>query len=556
MSWTIRSRRASRSTSSTQRRTTFGADPVQNTRTILQGLAGNMDAQAALGGAKPPMGMVNTGGVIQGWQQGPAPLSGQTPTANVAPVGPGITTTVSPETLAGGDVTVNASQADVEEMARRGITITKGQPFTVPKTDQIIRSGHPELLPPQSRPPAVVNTSNGKPASPTNQPRAPGRQVIVPGATPPAAPAAAAPAAPAAPPAAPAAPPAPPPAAPVITPAPATPAPPAPAVAPVVPPAATPAPPAVAAPPAAPARGGRPEASLLDRYPGSTQVASLGSGTMSDVPGGASGLTFGAPSPPNALAQSDVNAMIQGIDRARGAGRPAGTQTAGVTWTPGGMGTAEKTRDETSQELGKQHDNMAAAYATNMFPYVESLAGYGRGMVTAPGSDFANQWKGRINGVARSLGAPELFNSTVDYDKQHKFLANVISSNPGGMGSDARLAQTLAGNANTTIHELTGADMIKAGIALARIPATARSEWTSMNPSEQAKYGGDYVSYLREFNKTVDPRAYAFDMMNPEQKKTLRADLAAHDDAYSQMFLDSLARVRKQGYLGGNRKMP
>jgi hypothetical protein len=72
-------------------RTTFGADPVQNTRTILQGLFGNMDAQTALGQSRPPKGMADTGQGLQPYQGQPAGSSAP-PTAAVTPSGAPITT--------------------------------------------------------------------------------------------------------------------------------------------------------------------------------------------------------------------------------------------------------------------------------------------------------------------------------------------------------------------------------------------------------------------------------------------------------------------------------
>jgi hypothetical protein len=71
----------------------------------------------------------------------------------------------------------------------------------------------------------------------------------------------------------------------------------------------------------------------------------------------------------------------------------------------------------------------------------------------------------------------------------------------------------------------------------------------------RAKYGY-YNDFLRDFNKTVDPRAFAWEMYNPEQKKTLLEDIDKHDEAYARKLQDSLALVRRNGYLGETRAMP
>jgi hypothetical protein len=132
----------------------------------------------------------------------------------------------------------------------------------------------------------------------------------------------------------------------------------------------------------------------------------------------------------------------------------------------------------------------------------------------------------------------------------------LVTSNPGAGASDARLAATLAGNANVGIHELAGEDMVKVGAAMMRMNAAVRSDWDTMGPQGQAKYGGYYANYLRDVNKTLDLRAFAEDLYNPHQAKSLYDDLKSHDKAYRDNYFNSLDLARRNGYASPVKAMP
>jgi hypothetical protein len=263
----------------------------------------------------------------------------------------------------------------------------------------------------------------------------------------------------------------------------------------------------------------------------------------------------GAPGAPNPLVPGDVAAIQAGMAQARNTPRPPGTRTAYDTMVTG-PGYDEKVLAQTSQERLAADTKLASNYAANIFPYTQALASLGRGVTTAPTTDEVNRMKGWAGGVARSLGFNGVFDSTKNYDELHKWLSQITTNNPVAQGSDARLAATMSGNANTGIHELASADMMKVGVALMRMNAAASSEWLN-NPDIRSKYGY-YNNFLNNFNKTVDPRAFAWDMYNDAQKKDLAADLEAHrkDPTYAAKLKASLDMVRKNGYMGEQRAMP
>jgi hypothetical protein len=479
-------------------------------------------------------------GQTQGVQlpQGVVGVTTTQPTAtspgSVAPSGGGgVGATLSPE-QAVAQVHFNADQAYVKN--HPGVALE--QPINRPLVDVLREQGQGWALPPGAQitggggggsAPGVVDSS-GKPVGPTNQPRlnVPAAQPAASGAAP------AAPAAPTLP-----TPPMPPAGA---TPSPvaATPAPVAPMARPdistspnlrgpggaaIPPPAATPPAPSVNAPRDSMTPG--PRASLQGGVP----IAS----TNALAP------NVGTPGPPSPLVPGDVSAIMAGMNQARGA--PAtGTRVAGdVALGPGSQEAGENKR---AGELLTAHDTAAATYPQTVFPYTQALSLYGRGMTTAPGSDFLNQGKGWANGVARSFGITGPFDTTKEYDSLHKYLAQIVSGNPVAAGSDARLAEVLAGNANTSIHELAGADMIKAGVALQRMTVALDSAWHAMSPQAQAQYGGNYLNYLRDQAPGIDVRAFAQDLYNPEQKKTLHENLQNGTQQDRQNYLDTLALAR------------
>jgi len=488
--------------------------------------------------------------------------------------GPGaINTTASPDTVVSmPDAIVPATVEDV----RNGLATAPGQDVHISGAERMRRFGNSGLLPPGAR--EVPGTggggggggggvvdSTGKLVSPTNPPRllnVPGQP---PAATPAppggatgastASPAVTTPPGPPAPPggpsgassapytgggigavlsgsqAAPAAP----------LPLPPTP----PASPPPAPAAAVPPPPAVAAPPPAsnpPPPPNAPRASLQGGVPIAAANALLAP-------------SVGPAGGPNPLVPGDVAAIAAGMDRARGAGATPGTQQAASGTFATGPGYTERANAAASAERLVADDKLAANYAGNVFPQTQALSLLGRGMTTAPGSDLLNEAKGWAGGVARSMGYSGAFDETKEYDSLHKWLSQIVAGNPVAQGSDARLAATLAGNANTGIHELASSDMLKAGIAMMRMNATASSEWHTMSPAQQAQYGY-YNDFLRDFNKNVDPRAFAWDLYNPQQKKTLLDDINSHDEAYAQKLMNSREMARRNGYLGETRAMP
>jgi len=512
-------------------------NPRANTQLAVQGLSRGLQAQTVLEQARPS-GTFDTGGNLQPYS-GQSRLTSGPYTGGITPQGGGVNRTLSP----GEAMTQVTFQAD-QDYVRRHPDVKLGATVSRPLADVTTEQGFPGILPPGARITTVAPSAgtggvihNGQPASPTNPPR-----LNVPGSAAPPAPPAVQQGGP---------PPAPPggsgtpysgggfgqaiPAAPAAAPATAAP------VAPV------PVAPASPAPPVAPSVNA-PTDSMM---PGPRSALEGGVPVASINPLAPS---TGAGSPPSPAVAGDVSAILRGMQNAR-ASQSRGTQVAGDAVR--GPGIQETSENQRAAELLTTHDTAAANYQQTIFPYTQALSLYGRGMTTAPTTDQVNAFKGWANALARSTGVVnEPFDSTKEYDALHKYLSQIVSGNPVAAGSDARMAAVLSGNANTGIHELAGADMIKAGVALQRMTVALNNQWHAMPSHEQALYGGNYMNYLRDQAAKVDVRAFARDLYNPEQIKTLQADLQNGSREDRLRFLDTLRIARAARLVGDLRVMP
>jgi hypothetical protein len=248
--------------------------------------------------------------------------------------------------------------------------------------------------------------------------------------------------------------------------------------------------------------------------------------------------TLGPAAPPSAAVGGDVAAMMRGIDNARANPSVGGPQTAQANGTFSvGPGINERGEWQASQQAYDGALKAQQNYNTARFPYEQALSGYGRGVVTGPGADYINQAQDFIRTRLQGLGIPvgDLSSKTALYDAQHKWLSSIVAQNPVAAGSDARLAQVLGGSATTSINQVAGDDMMKAGTVMLRAPEVATRVWQNMSPQEQAQYG-TYLRWQQEFNRNVDMRALGTDLYNPTQKKDLRDQLTKGSEEEARRF--------------------
>jgi hypothetical protein len=137
---------------------------------------------------------------------------------------------------------------------------------------------------------------------------------------------------------------------------------------------------------------------------------------------------------------------------------------------------------------------------------------------TGPNSDWRNTAKSFVNslspGVAQSLGWT---GQIQNYDEFKKILTNYASSVSGslGTGTDARLNAAVTGNANPNISSLANQDILAKTIAAEKMRSA--QDYAFQNSGLTTDKFNQWQS---QWNKAVNPEAFVFSAMNPQQQQT------------------------------------
>jgi uncharacterized tellurite resistance protein B-like protein len=147
-----------------------------------------------------------------------------------------------------------------------------------------------------------------------------------------------------------------------------------------------------------------------------------------------------------------------------------------------------------------------------------------------------------LRGVVAMLGGPA--EAATDYDKANKYLTQYASAKANGIGNgtDAQLAATVSGNANTKIANLASQDVVKVNLGLERM------EQARLDAFERTK--SDYGKWKSQFGATMDPRVFVADQI----------DLGKAQKMYSAMKPEEQAKFKAQynwalqnGYITGHK---
>lgn len=152
------------------------------------------------------------------------------------------------------------------------------------------------------------------------------------------------------------------------------------------------------------------------------------------------------------------------------------------------------------------------------------------GINTGPGTDLRNTAKSFFNSLAPDTAKAIGWTGDVkNYDEFKKILTNYASSVSGslGTGTDARLNAAVTGNANPGISNLANEDILAKTIAAEKMRAAQDYAFQNSNLTTDK-----FNQWQSQWNKNVDPDAFVFTSMNPQQQ---------------QAFLD---RQNKAGTLG------
>lgn len=163
-------------------------------------------------------------------------------------------------------------------------------------------------------------------------------------------------------------------------------------------------------------------------------------------------------------------------------------------------------------------------------------------ITTGPGTDWRNTFASAlqstpgIGAALKAMGANDPA-SIQNYDEYKKILTNYASSVSGslGTGTDARLNAAVTGNANPGISNLANEDILTKTIAAEKMRQAQDYAFQNSGLSTD-----QFNKWQSQWNKAVDPAAFVYADMNPQQraaflKRQTPAQLAQFKNSFNSL---------------------
>jgi hypothetical protein len=202
-----------------------------------------------------------------------------------------------------------------------------------------------------------------------------------------------------------------------------------------------------------------------------------------------------------------------------GSAVPPGTLQTGLP--PGQAAGADVAAAGSANDLHSLYSSVATSGArlyqlNTALSSLQALGTTGTGPGTAERNNIASYLQSipLLGSIMPGVNPTKIAN----FDEATKYLTAYASNQASNMGAgtDAKLATALSGNASTHISNLAATNVVKATIGLERMQqAQAQAFQQSGLPAAQ------YDQWSTNWNKTTDARAYAFDLMSPQQRGTM-----------------------------------
>jgi hypothetical protein len=166
------------------------------------------------------------------------------------------------------------------------------------------------------------------------------------------------------------------------------------------------------------------------------------------------------------------------------------------------------------------------------------------GIQTGPGTDWRNTAKSFFNALAPDMAKKIGWTGDVqNYDEFKKILTNYASSVSGSLGSgtDARLNAAITGNANPGISKMANEDILAKTMAAEKMRAA--QDYAFQNSGLTTDKFNQWQS---QWNKSVNPDAFVFTSMNPQQQQ---AYLKRQTPAQMAKFKSDLGNLVRAGLI-------
>jgi hypothetical protein len=194
----------------------------------------------------------------------------------------------------------------------------------------------------------------------------------------------------------------------------------------------------------------------------------------------------------------------------------------GAAGLPPGAGEAEKIAGEASgSQLAKDRDR-AANFQRDVFPLAQAIPALEKlgTKGTGPGTEIVNNLKSFVLSNVPGISEKDpVFNSVPTYDKAKKYLTDFVNQT-GNSGTNDKLAAAFAGNPSVGISNAAAVDVAKSALALRRMQQAQIQEFERLGLPASG-----YSKWVAKQNNEMDPRAFGVDLMSPEAKTKLGAQL-------------------------------
>lgn len=261
--------------------------------------------------------------------------------------------------------------------------------------------------------------------------------------------------------------------------------------------------------PGAPSPGGPPQGAIV--------MPPAGPGGA-PLPNGGAADGVNPPLPPGGI--PGVSPQGAGAFPVPPGGVPVTAPTAAVprpSLSVAGAAAAQELGEKAAQQLAADRAQ-SSKYAGMQFTLGKALTGL-QNADTGPESDTVNQARSFMLAqgpqALQSLGIVNP-NKVMAYDEANKYLTQIAIQQAGSMGegTDAKLAATIAGNANTHISNLAAQDVVRANIALTAMQNAQVQQFGKTGlPAEQ------YPTWASQFQSKIDPRVFAWNSLPTDKKQ-------------------------------------
>lgn len=201
---------------------------------------------------------------------------------------------------------------------------------------------------------------------------------------------------------------------------------------------------------------------------------------------------------------------------------PAGGMQTGLSPAAQAAQTAAASTQATQSTTAAQSLHNAAADAPMRVNLLNTARDALSGITTGPGTDWRNTIASALNStpaVGQALSAMGVTDPSkiASYDEYKKILTNYASSVSGslGTGTDARLNAAVTGNANPGISNLANEDILVKTLAAEKMRAA--QDYAFQN---SGLTGDKFNQWQSQWNKNVNPDAFAYVEMNPTQQQS------------------------------------